>query len=609
MSCQCSFDDTSYLSTYCGTAANITVLMSLVDIMLRSNCRIADPCRRATPFAFYRPEEYDFIVVGGGVAGPVVASRLSENYNWKVLLLEAGPEEPTTTSVPAFSVSAIGTKLDWGFRTQPQKGACLNSGGVCYWPRGKMMGGTGSMTGMMYTRGNKDIYNGWAKNGNVGWSYEECLPFFKMSETNKNPDIIEKEYHGTDGPLVVQQFPYQPQFAEDLLRAGEEIGYRVGDLNGFNQTGINVAQMMVEDGIRSNTPRVYLRPHHNRKNLVIKINSRVTRVLINEQSKRAEGVEFIDIDGTIKWVRAKKEVILSAGAVGSPHLLLLSGVGPKEDLEKHNITVIQNLKVGQNLHNHVSVPVSIVGRSAYSDKMKSKSVLREYLDNGTGPMSCTGLTQVTAFLKSKYAGHMPDLQVFFDGFLAGCSLFAKEGNEGDDDEVLHLNARPTNILTLSKGYLTLKSNDPLDYPLIYSNYLTEERDVDILVDGIKKTIQITQTNALKHWNLKLDPTPKEKCAHLPFETDEYWKCVIRWYTGPENHPAGSCKMGPSATDAVVDPELRVHGIPNMRVIDASIFPYAPNSNPIAAIIMVAEKGSYMIQSAWNGDYSLLSKSN
>lgn len=467
------------------------------------------------------------------------------------------------------------------------------------------------VTGMMYTRGHKDIFNGWAKVGNVGWSYEECLPFFKKSERNNNPDIIEKEYHGTDGPLVVQQFPYQPQFVEDLLRAGEEIGYRVGDLNGSNQTGINVAQMMVEDGIRASTPRMYLRPNHDRKNLVIKINSRVTRVLINEQSKRAEGVEFIDIDGTIKWVRAKKEVILSAGAVGSPHLLLLSGVGPRDELEKHNITVIQNLKVGQNLHNHVSVSVPIIGRSTFTKKMKSKPVLREYLENGTGPMSCTGLTQVTGFLKSKYARQIPDLQVFIDGFSADCSLFREEANDvaDDNDDVIHLNTRPTNVLPLSKGYLTLKSNDPLDYPLIYPNYLAKEQDVNILVEGIKTIIQIIQTNALKHWDLKLDPTPREKCAHLPFATDEYWKCVVRWYTGPENHPAGSCMMGPSATDAVVDPELRVHGIPNMRVIDASIFPYVPNSNPIASIVMAAEKGSYMIQSAWNGDYTLVSKSN
>nr|XP_024217684.1 glucose dehydrogenase [FAD, quinone]-like [Halyomorpha halys] len=472
-----------------------------------------------------------------------------------------------------------------------------------------MLGGTGAMTGMTYMRGHKDIFNGWAKNGNGGWSYEACLPFFKKSENNKNPDIIEKEYHGTDGPLVVQQFPYQPQFAEDLLRAVEEIGYRVGDLNGVNQTGISVAQKMVEDGVRSSTSRAYLRPHLNRKNLVIKINSRVTRVLINQQSKRAEGVVFIDLDGTIKCVLARKEVILSAGTFGSPHLLLLSGVGPKVELEKLNIKVIQNLNVGQNLHNHVSVSISIVGHSTNSLRLNSKSVLREYLDNGTGPLSSTGLTQVTGFLKSKYTGDIPDLQVWFDSFSAGCPLFQKDGNEANDDNVVKIKARPANVLPRSKGYLTLKSNDPLDYPLIYPNYLAEERDVDILVDGIKTIIQIIETNALKKYNLKVESTPKEKCAHLPFAKDQYWKCLVKWYTETENHSSGTCKMGPSPTDAVVDPELRVHGIPNLRVIDESIFPYGPNSNPIASIVMVAEKGSCMIQRRWNKYHSRAPKCN
>lgn len=604
MDCDCAFEDISTISSFCGNNPNVTLFMSLVDLMLRTSCRIADPCRRTSGKFKSMPTEFDFIIAGGGVAGSVVAARLSENPKWKVLLLEAGPEEPTTTGVPAFAVSAIGTSLDWGFKTQPQNGACLSSGGSCYWPRGKMLGGTGSMTGMMYMRGNREIYDSWARQGNVGWSYLECLPFFKKSETNKNPESVEMNYHGTKGPLVVQKFPYQPKFIDDLIKAGKEIGYRNGDLNGANQTGIAVAQVMVDGGIRASTPRMYLRPASKRKNLMVSVNSRVTRIIIDRLSKRATGVEYIDSTGVLRKVNAKKEVILSAGAVGSPHLLLLSGVGPAKDLSRHNITVIHDLpKVGQNLHNHVSINVKFLIKDN-NKRMLTMNAIKEYVNNGTGPLSSTGLTQTTAFLKSKYATNgIPDLQVFFDGFSASCSSsgIADECNDGSFTENCgdrEINARPTNVMTQSKGYLTLKSGDPMDYPLIYPNYLSEQRDVDILVEGIKLMINITKTDALKKWNIKIKQDIEPKCKHLEFTSDQYWECVIRTNTGPENHPAGSCKMGPFSEDAVVDPELRVHGIPNLRVIDASIFPYVPNSNPIAAIVMVAEKGSHMIRGAW-----------
>ncbi|KAL1110237.1 hypothetical protein AAG570_008314 [Ranatra chinensis] len=577
--------------------------MSLLELMVASSCRISDPCRRADNDRrqTVQPDPYDFIVVGAGVAGSVVGGRLSENPDWRVLVVEAGPEEPSATAVPALVASPIGTRLDWAYKTQSSDKACLSTGGVCSWPRGKMVGGTGAMTGMMYTRGNREIFDDWARAGNVGWSFEECLPFFKKSESNRNPEVIDEGYHGTEGPLPVSQFDDWPRMADDLLRAGGQLGYRVGDLNGRNQTGFAIAQMMVEGGVRASTSRAYLRPAYRRPNLDVRINSRVTKIIIDEASKRALGIKYYTAEGKLVTARAAKEVILAAGAVGSPHLLLLSGVGPSEDLTRLNIPVVNNLRVGYNLHNHVSVGISFLVDDDGRRRL-TEDALKRYLENGTGPVGSTGLTQTTAFVRSRFARRVPDLQLFFDGFSAGCSRTGEEEECEDSCGTRTIGARPTNVMPRSKGELRLRSADPFDPPAIRPGYLEDERDVEVLVEGIKQAIKIFGTEAMRPWKPRLVKEPAPMCKHIKFGTDDYWRCLIRTETGPENHPAGSCKMGPVGDpDAVVDPELRVHGLTNLRVMDASVFPFLPNSNPVAAIVMLAEKGAHIVSSAWSAN--------
>ncbi|KAK7874203.1 hypothetical protein R5R35_006248 [Gryllus longicercus] len=605
--CACTFQDTPFLANTCG--ATFTLFMALVESVLRGRCDVADPCHRLGRNDLHLDgKEFDFVVVGAGVAGPVVASRLSENPNWSVLLLEAGPEEPTATEVPAFATSAKSTPLDWNYTTVAQQNACLNKGGVCNWPRGKMVSGTGSMHGMMYTRGHPSIYDGWAELGNVGWGFEDVLPYFIKAENNGNPFEVDQGYHGFAGPLSVQHFPYHPKLAEAVVAAGEELGYRRGDLNGKNQTGINIAQMMQKNGLRDSTPRAYLRPLVGRTNIKLATESQVTRVLIDAGHSRARGVQFVDRNGDTKVVYARKEVILSAGAVGSPQLLLLSGVGPSEDLEALGIEVMQDLPVGRNLRNHVGVSVGF-----YIDDSSTESLtvetFNQFLNSRSGPMSSTGLTQTTAFLLSKYATDgVPDLQVFFDGYnskcsrtglTAECTSGAISGLNGVVCGRRYINARPTNIRPLSVGVLRLNSSNPFDHPVIDPRYLTAQRDVDVLVEGIKYMINFTQTRALRPYNFTLNPVPVAGCQALDFPSDEYWACVVRRATGPENHQVGSCRMGPAGdAHAVVDPQLRVHGLSGLRVIDASVFPWTPNSNPVAAIIMAAEKGADMIKAAW-----------
>lgn len=584
--------------------------MGLVEYLLRNQCDITDPCRRigAKTAPNRATNHYDFIVVGAGVAGPVVASRLSELSEWNVLLLEAGPEEPSMTSVPAFSTSAIGTDLDWNYVTEPSSEACLNNGGRCKWPRGKMVSGTSGMQGMMYTRPHASILDDWGKD-NPGWSSKEVLQYYIKSENNLNPELVEPGYHGFSGPMVVQQFPSRPPLADVVVEAGTQLGYTNGDLNGHNQTGVGIAQMMVYEGLRASTARMYLRPFlDTRGNLKIAVNSQVTKVLIDPDTKIARGVQYIDQAGNTQTVYALKEVILSAGAINSPHLLLLSGVGPSQDLEAVGINTIVDLPgVGQNLQNHVAASIGFYMNESATDSLTLES-LKEFIETRTGNMASTGLTQTTLLMTSKYAKDgVPDLQLFFNGYSAKCS---KSGAAEECENTGKLQncpnrrllARPTLIIPESRGYLKLNTSDPLDYPLLYPPYLQTQRDVDILVDGLKLSIKVANTPALQKYGLTLDTTPVQGCESYEFGSDEYFVCSVRRATGAENHQGGATKMGPAEDNmAVVDHQLRVHGVKNIRVVDPSIFPTLPNCNPTSVIIMAAEKASDLIKKAWEGE--------
>nr|CAD7438273.1 unnamed protein product [Timema bartmani]CAD7454021.1 unnamed protein product [Timema tahoe] len=585
-------------------SSNFATFMTLVGTLITNTPNITDPCNRLGQDGTLLKdlEEYDFIVIGAGAAGPVITSRLSENTNWEVLLLEAGPEEPSITEIPTYSIGAIGTAVDWQYSTQEQNTSCLSTGGICSWPRGKMIGGSMALQGMMYTRGNKVIYDDWADAGNDGWSYEEVLPYFIKAENNKAKDI-DSDYHGFDGPLIINHFPYRPVISEDIVSAAEEIGYRNGDVSGKNQTGIAIALMTVDEGLRSSTPRMYLRPHKNRANLHVSINSHVTKILIHPNNHTAYAVQFLDSNNVTKTVYARKEIILSAGAIGSPHILLLSGVGPKEDLEKLDIEVLSDLPVGKNLHNHVSMGFGFTTNDTATEELTSET-LSQFIINRTGPLASTGLTQTTLFMTSQYAEEdVPDLQVFLDGYSASCSRTGLEA-ECSDGTIgtcgrRYINARPTNVWPRSRGYLTLNTTNPLDYPLIYPNYLTEQLDVNVLIDGIKQIISLIETKALAKWDFQQDTTPVDGCEDIEFGSDNYWECVIRRETGPENHQGGTCKMGAlNDITAVVDPQLKVIGIQNLRVVDASIFPFIPNANPTSSIIMAAEKSADLIKNKW-----------
>lgn len=446
----------------------------------------------------------------------------------------------------------------------------------------------------MYTRGSPKIYDGWESLGNTGWNYKEVLHYFKKSENNTQPrDKIDPEYHGFEGPMTVGGFTYSPPLAQDILTGAQELGYKIRDVNGRHQTGFTMASVMVQDGVRASPSRMYLRPAIGRKNLRVLIHSYAVKIDFNKLGNKAIGIQYRDKWGNLRKLRARKEIILSGGVIGSPQLLLLSGVGPKRDLQKLNINVVKDLAVGENVHHHFGVGCTVKMKRP-TDSSFTTSAFLEYIAKRTGPFSSTGLTQVTAFLESSYTEkNLPDLQLYLDAFSTRCSQFESESN------ISTIALRPVYLLSKCRGYIKLRSADPYDKPEIQPNYLCDNNEINALIEAIRTLQNLMNTKNLKKSIMQFDAETRDACKYLRRDSDEYWRCLIRQYTLAENHHAGSCKMGPASDpNAVVDPQLRVYGIPNLRVIDASIMPTPINCNTIAPVIMIAEKGADMIKKDW-----------
>ncbi|XP_063368699.1 glucose dehydrogenase [FAD, quinone]-like [Cydia amplana] len=564
--------------------------------------------------------EYDFIIVGAGSAGSVVANRLSENRNWKILLLEAGGDETEISDVPLLAGYLQKSELDWQYSTEPNENYCLAlEGGRCCWPRGKVLGGSSVLNYMLYLRGNRRDYDTWESLGNKGWGYEDVLYYFKKSEDNQNPSLAETPYHGTGGYLTVSEAPYHSPLVEYFVEAGKELGYENRDINGEKQAGFMIAQGTVRNGSRCSTAKAFLRPVKNRPKLDISLNSFVTKVLIDPKTKTAFGVEFVKNNKTYR-VRARKEVILSAGSINSAQLLMLSGIGPTEELTKHRIPVIQDLKVGYNLQDHVAAGgidflLQKNAQEAVNIECTSLSTLMNYAVNGTGPLTIVGGVEGLAFVNTKYANasdDFPDIEFHFQTRITGTDrgrMF--RSIQGIPEDFFNAVFAPITVPTwsimpmllrpYSTGRIRLRSADPYDAPLIYPYYFTDENDMDIktLVEGVKIVYALSKTKAMQKFESRFNPNIFPACRNVPRFSDAFWECMIRQFTVTVYHPVGTAKMGPYwDPDAVVDDQLRVYGVKGLRVIDGSIMPQIVSGNTNAPIIMIGEKGSDMIKEYW-----------
>ena len=573
--------------------------------------------------------EYDYIVVGAGSAGSVIASRLSEDPNVTVLLLEAGDmDRQMEIHIPLAYVDLQLSRADWAEQTVPQKHACRGlEGRRGRWPRGKVLGGSSSINAMIYVRGNREDYDRWREMGAEGWSYQEVLPYFKKSEDFRGSG--EEEYHGTGGYLTVSQaIQFRTLAARSFVEGVKELGYEEIDNNGRSQLGVSYPQFTIKDGRRWSTAQAFLHSvRGTRENLYIVTGKSVRSLSFAPgATPTVDGVRVVNTEeygnGDEAVVKARREVILSASTVGTTKILLLSGIGPKDHLEDVGISVRADLPVGENLQDHIMVPMGYVAPdipmnetiSLSEQHAKSPSSLFQYLVTGSGSLSISP-AEAHAFLDTgvQDSREAPDLDIIFFGgkaapkHIKNINISPEEARRMfgersmDEVEMVGYSFLPTLLHPTSRGTIRLNKTSPLQSPpLIDPNYLSDPRDVEVLVAGIRLVQKIANSSAFDFFNsYSVRQLLVDFGSSHPKDSDGYWSDYVRHLTLTQYHPVGTCKMG--ATDdptSVVDPHLRVKGVRNLRVADASVMPEVTSGNTNAPVIMIGERASDLIKEDW-----------
>lgn len=506
---------------------------------------------------------------------------------------------------------------DWQYYTEKTPRACRAYKNGCFWPRGKMIGGSHGINGMMYFRGNARDFNDWKSFGNPTWGWEDVLGYFRKSESNQNKEYVRYEggtYHSDKGPLDVGDYHKMAESPSKMfIEAAKESGYDfVNDLNADKPLGYSIFQGTVRNGQRYSTFKSHVVPVKDRSNLHVIKNAHVTKVEINEDGI-ATGVRFIYKDSKELVANSRKEIVVSAGTINSPQLLMLSGVGPRKHLEELGISVKSDLPVGENLQDHLVVPVYFQIRKS-TEPITTQQRLDEfyqYVMHRTGPLAGVGSANLAGLINTgNHTGYpdietqhynfkkdSPDLTAYmqtseYQDFIAQTMLDANK--EAEVAIVIVELLRPE-----SAGRIQLKSTNAADHPKIYANYLENKEDVETLLRGVKFQAGFVHTKAFRDQEAVLIRVPLPECDVHAYQSDDYWRCYISFVSTTVFHPVGTNKMGPMTDNAaVVDSRLRVMGVDKLRVMDASVMPKMVSANTNAATIMIAEKGSDFIKEDW-----------